>query len=619
MRLRLSLLLVLVAWTACSTGGSGGSDDPPGTVFAETHNSGLAVSAAFDSAAALDPFVLVAVDETAMDQDLNHDGDILDRVVACIDTTTDEITYLEYAVRGPFLASSRMFAFLAVESDHGYTDFNKDGDYADAAWFVYEPTQPVGPNNPQNTNVATPASGLPAAATEGGFVFLNSESASGVFLNGDLDQFDNLVAVYDDQIRAIISVGAWTHSPNSPLVARAGRVLVASSESFATADLNQDGDLADTVLSYVDFNLGTPILRPVGGPFPRAVSIHPYRLTETGAVYFIDEASEGLFDQNSDGDAMDAVLAVFDIAGLTGERLPRTPLVNTFGIACSPALGIAAAEQRAVVAIDEGAQGTTDFNGDGDSFDRVLAWVDTAASPGTLHVMPTALAQTPLLAAGRCGLVAVSEMSQGTIVGTDLNGDGDTDDGVAFKLDMTSAPGVLSNLGYAVTTLALVGDDVLLGVPEAGHFHGDINGNGIVGDVVSFYFDFSDSPPTQRGLAVIAPATTFFRQSEREVRLAAVLPEGQSQSFDDLNHDGDDDDLGLVLFSLDPSSAPPTMVQPTPFFAGTGGIFPVPPLRVGNDIFAFPSSELNARVDLNGDGDIVDFVLQYVRYTPPEE
>jgi hypothetical protein len=40
---------------------------------------------------------------------------------------------------------------------------------------------------------------------------------------------------------------------------------------------------------------------------------------------------------------------------------------------------------------------------------------------------------------------------------------------------------------------------------------------------------------------------------------------------------------------------------------------------VGNDIFAFPSSELNARVDLNGDGDIVDFVLQYVRYTPPEE
>ena len=88
MRLRLTLLLVLVVWPACSTGGSGGSDDPPGPVFAETHNTRLAVPAGFDMAATMGPFVLVAVDETAMDMDLNRDSDILDRIVACIDSAS---------------------------------------------------------------------------------------------------------------------------------------------------------------------------------------------------------------------------------------------------------------------------------------------------------------------------------------------------------------------------------------------------------------------------------------------------------------------------------------------------------------------------------------------------
>ena len=92
-------------------------------------------------------------------------------------------------------------------------------------------------------------------------------------------------------------------------------------------------------------------------------------------------------------------------------------------------------------------------------------------------------------------------------MGKDHNSDGDINDDVAYMLDMPAPRGGMFNLGFAVRTLALNGSEALIGVPENGHFNGDMNGNGIVGDVVTFYVDFSDTPPTTRGLGLVANAT----------------------------------------------------------------------------------------------------------------
>ena len=72
--------------------------------------------------------------------------------------------------------------------------------------------------------------------------------------------------------------------------------------------------------------------------------------------------------------------------------------------------------------------------------------------------------------------------------------------------------------------------------------------------------------------------------------------------------------MAIVLLGIDPSGSAPFLLPPTPFFAGTAGFIISAPVRVGDRAFAFATAEDMIRKDLNGDGDTLDTVLQYVRY-----
>ncbi|MFQ5845620.1 MAG: hypothetical protein ACE5JG_11600, partial [Planctomycetota bacterium] len=186
----------------------------------------------------------------------------------------------------------------------------------------------------------------------------------------------------------------------------------------------------------------------------------------------------------------------------------------------------------------------------------------------------------------------------------------------AFRLDTAAGPGALTNLGAAVVTLALGGDDFLPGVSESADAARDLNGDGDTNDVVLHFFDLADASPSPRNLLAVATAFSFFRFDVDEIRVGALLAEGQPPNFDDLNQDGDTTDNGVVLLGADPSLDPPGGVLETPFFAGTASAGIAPPLRVGSDVFAFPSSEAMRAIDFNGDGDMTDTVLRYARYRP---
>ncbi|MHC4957575.1 MAG: hypothetical protein ACYTGN_04305 [Planctomycetota bacterium] len=613
------LLLLLAALPACggSSNDDGDDDAEPGPPFATTVNTGLAVPPDFADAVAVGRIIVTPVRELDMRADRNGDGDSIDDVVAAIDSDTGAITELGFAIVGPILTTGKTCAFLVNEAGQGRSDLNADNDTGDAVWFIYDVTRPIGANNPLNTGVATLAGGLPAIATDDGYVFLESEAAQGVDRNQDGDLFDNTVAAYQESVRSMVPVPPTTHANGTPLVQRNGRVLVAVSEPFARADLNRDGDAFDTVLFHVDFQQQPALVRVVGGTFPRAVATHPYALTDDGAVYMIDEATEGGTDLNGDGDALDAIVAVFAIGG--AEFTPFSRQVPSFALAADPSRGIGTDAHRAVIAISEADQNTTDMNGDLDNFDAVVGWIDTQQGPGIVNLQPFALGRLPILVGEGRALVAISEKDDGAIVGKDHNNDGDIDDQVAFMLDMPTLPGVMVNLGFAVATVQLEGRDALIGVPENGHFFGDLNGNGLVEDTVTMYFDFSDSPPTMRGLGLVASASRLYRVSSLEVRVATLVPEGQSNTLGDLNGDGDQRDTGVLLLGIDPSPPDPSLLAPTPFFAGTGAANLRPPLRVDTSAFAFASSEDMLRVDLNGDGDMLDTVLQFTRYEPADE
>ena len=617
MRIVPSLLGTALLLAACSGGsGGGGGGGPPRPVqpYSVTTNTTLAIAGEFGRAAAIVPRVLVAVSEFEMARDLNGDGDQLDRVLHEVDTVTGLLLNHQLAVVGPILTSDTQFAFLVNERDQAGLDLNGDGDATDSVWFAYDPVR--GP--PVNLAIATPLTGLGGAGTRGGFVLLQSEGASGnTDLNSDFDAADEVGRMFDGNTFALVAQVIGPHSPASPLVARNGRVLFLSAEpNFGPAgsDFNGDGDRTDKVLGVVDFTAGAPAFTNLA----RSVANHPYVLTDGAAAYFIDEAGQGATDFNNDGDTNDAILAVRQFLGSL-ESLPTTPALPQFAVACAPSRGIAAGRDRIIVGLGEAANANRDLNADGDALDVVVGWVNVKDAPAAVHVRPFALSQIPSRIDGTRGVVAVSEANMGILQGTDLNGDGDASDAVAFRLDTTASPGTMTNLNFAVSTVDLVGEDALLGVPEAGDRMVDLNGNGKVEDTVLVYFSLEVNPVKSRGLAMVSSELTYFRFSATEIRLAVLLREGQSPTFNDLNQDGDTDDTGLKLVAINPSRNPPALISPTPFFAGTAalGAGSTPPLQCGADVFLFPTSEAMANMDLNGDGDKIDTVLSYTTILPP--
>lgn len=594
----------------CSCGGGGGGDDPPPPPpppYAETVSTGLAIGSAYPNATALSNLVFVAVSEAEMGADLNADGDLLDEVIHEIDTATGAVRPMGLAVVGRIIPSNVQVAFLVSEAGQAGSDFNGDGDFADLIWFVYDPARPFAPGtNPLNTGIAAPFAGA-GAGTAGGFVLLESEGADRVDRNGDGDQLDIVPRAFSGAAFALSVLAAPAYAPTTQLVARNGRVLYAASEASQGVSLNGDPDLLDFALHAIDFTPGLPTLRRIGGGAARAVANHPFALTNSAAVYFIDEAGDNGIDLNNDGDANDAILAVFDLATGSGETLPFTPVIPSFAVAGATSVGIGAGAARAVVAVSEAGQ-RRDINNDFDQLDAILAWVDTTA-PATLnlHATVAVAARTPAIDGTR-GLVAVSEGASG-FGGTDLNLDGDKADAVLFLVDTATAPGTVANLSLAAPAYALSGIDAFAGVDESAQGGADLNGNGSTTDVVQFYIDLGDPVPAPRGLGIITTSATFFRLSAQEVRVAAVLPEGQSATYGDLNGDGDTADSALELIALNPSLSPPPLISPTPYFAGECSAGAAQPLRTGPGTFVFPTSEAMAGADLNEDGDLLDTVL----------
>ena len=609
---------------ALSCGGGGGGDDgpdpPPPPPYAVVRDTRLAVAGQFDrTVVAGGRWLLAPVSESEMAADLNGDGDLLDLVATLVDTRNDTTRALALALAAPPLSNGEDFAFLVSEQGQNRTDLSGDGDTGDAVWFVLDPAVPIGNSNPFNLGIATPALGLSGAATQGAFVLLQSELAEQADLTGDGDVLD---VVPVGVVTLGTTVAAYPFPTVSvtvgrPLVARGARVLMAQSEASTGGDLNGDGDTLDNVLAVVDFTQGTPFARALGFPAPRAVGQRPYALTDRAAVYFIDEAGQGGFDINADVDAADAVLAVYDLGGSSAEFLPIVPSIPSFALACDSELGIVTEGDLALFAISESAQGTRDLNGDLDTFDVVPGWVNTFGDPNRAFVSPLALSRKALRLGSGVAVLAVSEFQSGTLFGVDLNGDGDTNDDVLHLIREAGQAGVVSNLALSVTTLDTFGRDALIGVSERGQ-GGDLNGDGVVDDVVLFYFDVGTVPARRRPLGLVAASFTLVRDQADIVTLTAIVPEAQNPNLADMTGDGDLDDLGAVLVAINPLFDPPRIVTGTPFEAGAASFFTAPPLAIAFDRFAWAASEAMANADLNEDGDLDDVVIRYLRVVPPE-
>lgn len=443
----------------CACHGSSGSS---GSALPTITNLGLAVDQVKGSG---DLWLLSVSEALQGGSDLNADGDAEDHVVSVLDVASGVVTPTSLDVtRHPYAPLWGVNGSLAVigvsETGQGEQDLNGDGDSLDFGLHLFE-------------------------AATGGVRSLG-------------------ISVFDVAFVGADAVGFF----------------VSEAEEGRT-DLNEDGDVHDTVLHLYDPHADEVVI----------AELQAYPLFDGRFAAFTLAESPGV-DLNDDGDVLDAnVLQVVDT---------RTRAIENLRLAVDTvALGFGAG--RLVVPVLESANGETDLNFDGDARDIAL-WTydpltDVLRDTGLSGPPPGAYHPPGPSSNGRLVLYT------GETDGLDRNGDGDVEDVLPVVLE--PATGALFDPGLAIdvfaSSVALAGE--LLGIEVDETRHGlDLNRDHDLADQVVHVADLALG--TVRNLGLVASEITS--AAER-----LLVPRFEDWDEADWNGDGDRDDLVAFLCEQD--------------------------------------------------------------------
>lgn len=308
-------------------------------------------------------------------------------------------------------------------------DSNGDGDAADSVAHFWDG------GVVQNLGLAATAVSLSTTH----LAALASESQQGgVDFDLDGDAADAVL-----HLAAVAAPSAWTNTRLAAESLRLGETVAAliSSETSDAQDRNGDGDAADSLLRLVDVATGAEIVLEdeLGQPTPPRSAIELVLGNEILAFRASEEADA--VDWNADGDQLDAVLHVVDLAGRR--------IVNTLAAAvpcaidgCDPEVPYSVAGRTVTFLTLECQQGGTDtngcptggtdLNGDGDAGDLVLQTFHPAVPAAT--AMASRAGAPAGLAAGTAGGTALPLAS--------VDSGYCTVSGTACATDAECAPGV---------------------------------------------------------------------------------------------------------------------------------------------------------------------------------
>ncbi len=413
-------------------------------------------------------YVVCLVSEAGQSQDLNGDGDTKDGVLHVYDSATGLLTNLNRAAN-QFGVKDGVVGFMVREQDQGASDLNGDGDVNDVVAHAHDLVAGV----TQNLGVAAfVAASAPRAPTIGGgrFVFLAVEQAQGATsLNGDGDAADLVLHVYSLASHSVVNLGVAAAS-NRPLRLVQDRVVFGVPElAQGATDINGDGDAADVVVALIDLVSGAPLNLGLA-------MIH-FDAGDDFIAVWASEGANGQTDLNGDGDALDSVVFVHELSSGVTRNLGLAAPANFQ----PPPAAVYAAKDVLVVPVHENNQGKVDLNGDGDAADSVLH----------LHRVAANFTENLRVGGGAQVLVATPERVffgvEEAAEGVDLNADGDKSDVILHVLDPSA--GLLANVGYALFEgVDFAGLRAAFVVPE-GNQGSDLNGDGDTQDFVLHLLD----------------------------------------------------------------------------------------------------------------------------------
>ena len=395
--------------------------------------------------------------------DYNNDGDANDLVAFVHDARSGATANLSLAARATG-TSGGLVAIGVDEAGQGQ-DFDGNGSINGIVLFVLRSNALLVENTQVPMSLVNFGSGL---RVQRGAVLVEAEESSfpagGIDLNADGDLTDPVSVLWDVRARRMVNLGLAL-APGQVASLQPDAVWVPVSEGFqGDQDLNGDGDTLDQVLhrvalpSYAITNLAL------------ATATGTLRASAGRCAFTVSEFMQAA-DLNGDLDINDLVMHIYE---------PTPGIAFNTAIACSP-IGASAmlADGVGFTAI-EFSQGI-DLNGDGDTSDSVAQFWFTQGG-GTVNLgLATAWISGTIAPDGRYMWIHVSEAAQGI---TDLNGDGDTfDQRVLFAYN--PAIGLLANTAVAGVCLGESNRRAVVAVIEADQGAMDSNGDGDALDVVA--------------------------------------------------------------------------------------------------------------------------------------
>ena len=514
--------------------------------------------------------------------DLNGDGDAVDRILHLYEERGEQLVNTQLASEGGWAVRGRA-VFRVWERSSGRVDFNGDGDQADHVLHLYD--------SADGSLINLGYSALNYRFDGRRVTFVVSESQQGNNdLNGDGDLYDTILHIYDLETGEVTDLGV-----DAAVGMMFGRfvVLWVSEEGQGRRDLNGDGDARDSVVHIYDtasmrlFNLG---LAGGHGGVDVAAGLLAFSVSERGQDHT---------DLNQDGDTDDSVVYLLK---LQPELREGAGAVST-GLSTSGSfydLPRILENRELIVLVPEYDQGRVDLNGDGDVSDRVLVAYDIRSRSAKSLRLPVSQVLEGIVAERRFVAVQVSETAQGE---RDLNGDKDILDHVVHTYDARS--GTVTNLGVAAAWwMTLVDDLLVFRVVEAFQGNMDLNGDGDTLDAVLH----AHRPPN--GGVLNIGLSAHYRFDVSDGRIAFLVDEGR-QAASDLNSDGDTRDFVLHLW--DSSSGRTYNLG----LASDRRVTREP--KLGGDLVTLVVSEEDqGDQDLNGDADSDDFVWHVGTISSPK-
>jgi hypothetical protein len=447
------------------------------------------------------------------------------------------------------------------------------------------------------------------------------EGVGGTVLNGDGDTLDTTIAMLVDPGAQLLRWPLATVA--GPIVRIQGtRGAVMISEAAQGQNLNADADMVDTLIAVLDLNsvpplgnLATPFFVGVVPPMGLATSVLAgpgFDVSADARVgYYIDEAAAGV-PINGDADAIDQVPAIWNFSGGPTLSLPGTGNGRALSGGPAPRFGFYQGTKFIHTAVEDGQAPLQGDNNDGDILDlEILRWTQHTVDPTLSTVLapglpgPLALLTGLALDGGAMAEVASTQLAvviqEGPNNNLDVSGEGQV--GLALLIVDTSAtPPVVTNTGLCPQAVGQVpltgvsdnGTGIVVAVNEAQN-GGDLNGDADASDLLFFFVPFA-APGSP---VLLGPAGPDAWVVGGRVGMTA----NEQLAGTDLNLDGDALDFCFRVVSTAGA------VQLAGMTCAQNSV----PTADDGTLWAFLRNENAEVLDLNGDGDQLDFVVGFWR------